>query len=73
MASYTVPIVSSGNKKVMCTQCKGKVSVSKAFELQQHTEYVVNNLLNLQRDTVELNFLLKSANRRTVKKIIFTS
>jgi hypothetical protein len=68
-----VPIVSPGSNKVMCTQCKGEVSVNKAFKLQQHTEYVVNNLLNLQRNMVELNFLLKSADRRTVKEITFTS
>jgi hypothetical protein len=73
MAPYTVPIISSGSNKVMCTQCTGEVSVNKAFKLQQHTEYMVNNLLNLQKDMVELNFLLKSADRRTVKEIIVTS
>jgi len=57
----------------MCTQCKGEVNVNKAFELQQHTEYVVNNLLNLQRNMVELSILLKSAGRRTVKEITFKS
>jgi hypothetical protein len=57
----------------MCTQCKDEVSVNKAFELQQHTEYVVNNSLNLQRDMVELNFLLKSADRRTVSCLVISA
>jgi hypothetical protein len=48
----------------MCTQCRGEVIVNEVFELLKHnSENVTNdNLLNLQRDMVELNFLLKSAN-----------
>jgi hypothetical protein len=67
--------VSPGSKKVICKQCRGELSVNEAFEfLQQYTENVMtDNLLSLQRDMVELNFLLKSGDRRTAKEIIVTS
>lgn len=52
----------------MCTQCRGELSVNEAFEfLQQYSENVMtDNVLSLQRDGVELNFLLKSAKRRSM-------
>jgi hypothetical protein len=57
-----VPIwrtVSFGSKKVMCTQCRGELSVNEAFEFLRYSENVTtDNLLSLQRDMVELNFLL---------------
>jgi hypothetical protein len=65
MASSKVTIVSCVSKQVMFTQCKGEVIVNEVFELLKHnSENVMNdNMLNLQKDMFELNFLLKSANR----------
>lgn len=60
MVSSKVMIISSWCKKVMFTQRRGEVNVYKAFELlQQISENVItDNLLNIQRDMVELNSLL---------------
>jgi len=59
--------VSSGSKKVMCTQCRDELSVNEAFEFLRYSENVTtDNFLSLQRDIVELNFLLKSAKRRSM-------
>ena len=65
-------IISSGCKKVMCTQSRGEMSVYKSFELlQQNSENVItDNLLSLQRDMVQLNSLLKPPMRRSVKELI---
>jgi len=67
--------VSSGSKKVMCTQCGDELSVNEAFKfIQQYSENVTtDNLLSLQRDMVELNFLLKSAKRRSVGSMAATT
>jgi hypothetical protein len=51
----------------MCTQCRDELSVNEAFEFLRYSENVTtDNLLSLQRDIVELNFLLKSAKRRSM-------
>jgi hypothetical protein len=66
VASSEASTVPSGSEKVMCNKCKGEVSVNRALELlqQQSVHVVSDNLFNLQRDMIELNFLLKSAERR---------
>jgi hypothetical protein len=74
MAAYEDPIVQSKTDKFICVQCKGDTSVQKAFEAthMQSDNIVHNNFLDLQRDLMELNHLLKSVVRRSVKGVILS-
>jgi len=60
-------------RKLMCFQCKGDMSLERAFEINHQSSErrgITEELEDLQRDMVELNQVLSSVKRCTVKVVI---
>jgi hypothetical protein len=61
-------------EKFICFQCKGDVC-GKTFEINQQSaerKVITEELEDLQRDVVELNQVLSSINRCSVKEVILS-